>query len=52
MEMDNVVQQNAANAEASTGSSEEMKTEAEKMKIMVDELVVMIGKIGKTVKTS
>jgi methyl-accepting chemotaxis protein len=42
-EMDKVVQQNAANAEESASASEEMNAQAEQMKVMVAELVGMVG---------
>ena len=42
-EMDNVVQQNAANAEESAAASEEMSAQAEQMKQFVAELVTLIG---------
>ena len=47
VEMDKVVQQNAANAEESASASEEMNAQAEQMKGMVDELVVVVGGAGK-----
>ena len=42
-EMDNVVQQNAANAEESASASEEMSAQAEQMKYFVAELVALVG---------
>jgi len=42
-DMDKVTQQNAANAEESASASEEMNAQAEQMKGMVDELVVLVG---------
>ncbi len=42
-EMDKVVQTNAANAEESASASEEMSGQAEQMKVMVDELVALVG---------
>jgi len=42
-EMDKVTQQNAANAEESASSSEEMNAQAAQMKGMVDELVRIVG---------
>lgn len=42
-DMDQVTQQNAANAEESASSSEEMNAQAEQMKQMVDELVSLVG---------
>ena len=42
-DMDKVTQQNAANAEESASSSEEMNAQAEQMKLMVDELVTLVG---------
>ena len=42
-EMDNVVQQNAANAEESASASEEMSAQAEQMKYFVAELVTLVG---------
>jgi methyl-accepting chemotaxis protein len=41
--MDKVTQQNAANAEESAAASEQMNAQAETMKDMVGELVVMVG---------
>jgi methyl-accepting chemotaxis protein len=38
-----VTQQNAANAEESASSSEEMNAQAEQMKLMVDDLVTLVG---------
>ena len=43
VEIDKVVQQNAANAEESASASEEMKAQAEQMKGFVDELVTLVG---------
>ena len=42
-DMDKVTQQNAANAEESASSSEEMNAQAEQMKLMVDDLVTLVG---------
>jgi methyl-accepting chemotaxis protein len=42
-EMDQVVQQNAANAEESASASEEMNAQAEQMKAVVMELVAIVG---------
>jgi methyl-accepting chemotaxis protein len=42
-EMDKVTQQNAANAEESASASEEMNAQAEQMKVMVSELVSLVG---------
>ena len=42
-EMDKVTQQNAANAEESASASEEMNAQAEQMKVMVNELVSLVG---------
>ena len=42
-DMDKVIQQNAANAEESASSSEEMNAQAEQMKIMVGDLVKLVG---------
>ena len=42
-EMDKVTQQNAANAEESASASEEMNAQAEQMKVMVKELIKVIG---------
>ncbi len=42
-EMDNVTQQNAANAEESASASEEMNAQASQMKVMVDDLVKIVG---------
>jgi len=42
LEMDKVVQGNAANAEESASAAEEMSAQAEHMKSMVDELVVIV----------
>ena len=43
IEMDKVVQQNAANAEESASASEEMNAQAAQMKGIVDNLVAVIG---------
>ncbi len=43
IEMDKVVQQNAANAEESASASEEMNAQAEQMKGVMAELVTMVG---------
>ncbi len=43
VEMDQVVQQNAANAEASASASEEMSVQAEQMKGFVGDLVSLVG---------
>ena len=40
--MDEITQQNAANAEESASASEEMKIQAEEMKRMVSELVLLV----------
>jgi methyl-accepting chemotaxis protein len=42
-EMDKVTQQNAANAEESASASEEMNAQAEQMKVIVEELVALVG---------
>jgi hypothetical protein len=42
MDMDKVTQQNAANAEESASASEEMNAQAEQMKSIVGELVVLV----------
>jgi methyl-accepting chemotaxis protein len=47
-ELDKVTQQNAANAEESASAAEEMSAQAETMKGMVDELVAIVGRSGKT----
>ncbi len=49
-EMDNVVQQNAANAEESASASEEMNAQAEQLRDNVAELMNMVG--GKTGRSS
>jgi methyl-accepting chemotaxis protein len=41
-EMDKVTQSNAANAEESTNSSDEMNAQAEQMKVMVGDLVALV----------
>jgi methyl-accepting chemotaxis protein len=46
MDMDKVTQQNAANAEESASASEEMNAQAEQMKVVVGELVVLVGGNG------
>ncbi len=43
VEMDKVTQQNAANAEESDSASEEMNAQAEQMKEVVGELMVLVG---------
>jgi len=43
---DRVTQKNAANAEETASASEEMNIQVEKIKILVNELTVMIGKKG------
>ena len=45
-EMDKVTQSNAANAEESASASEEMNAQAEQMKVMVSELVALVGGSG------
>lgn len=45
-EMDKVTQQNAANAEESASSSEEMNAQAAQMKTMVDDLVLLVGAVS------
>jgi methyl-accepting chemotaxis protein len=47
VEMDKVVQRNAANAEESAASSEELSAQAEHMKAFVGELVTVVGGKGK-----
>ena len=47
VEMDKVVQKNAANAEESASASEEMSAQSEQMKSMVGELVALVGGRGK-----
>lgn len=42
-EMDKVTQQNAANAEESASASEELNAQAEQMKVMVADLVDLVG---------
>jgi len=42
-EMDQLTQQNAANAEESASASQEMETQAEQMKAMVDQLEIIVG---------
>jgi len=42
-EMDKVTQQNAANAEESASASEELNAQAEQMKLVVRELVAVVG---------
>jgi methyl-accepting chemotaxis protein len=42
-QMDKVVQLNAGNAEESAGASEELNAQAEQMKVIVQELVAMVG---------
>lgn len=42
-EMDKVVQHNAANAEQSASASEELSAQAQQMKSMVNQLVVLVG---------
>ncbi|MCE5244134.1 MAG: methyl-accepting chemotaxis protein [Desulfobacteraceae bacterium] len=48
--MDQVVQQNATNAEESAAASEEMNAQAEHMRQFVEELVAIIGGTGKAEK--
>jgi len=48
-EMDKITQQNAANAEESASASEEMNAQANQMKNMIDELMVLVGGSGKNV---
>ena len=48
--MDNVTQQNAANAEESASAAEEMSVQAEKMKGVVSELMSLMGDAPKIVK--
>jgi methyl-accepting chemotaxis protein len=45
-EMDRVVRQSAANAEESASASEKMNAQSGQMKVMVDELVALIGGSG------
>ncbi|MCP4717714.1 MAG: methyl-accepting chemotaxis protein, partial [Deltaproteobacteria bacterium] len=47
VEMDKVVQQNAASAEESASASEEMNAQAEQMKSSVGELMALVGGTGK-----
>ena len=49
-ELDKVTQQNAANAEESASAAEEMSAQAETTKVMVDELVGIVGRSGKAPK--
>ena len=49
-EMDNVVQQNAGNAEESASASEEMNAQAEQMKRFVEDLAMLIG--GGSIETA
>ncbi len=51
-EVDQVTQQNAANAEESASASEEMSAQAHEMKTMVDELVALIEGDAAAVKTA
>lgn len=52
LDMDRVVQQNAASAEESASASEELKAQAEKMKQFVSDLVAVIGRTSqKSVET-
>jgi methyl-accepting chemotaxis protein len=46
-EMDKVTQQTAANAEESASASTDMSAQAEQMKMVVDELVALVGESGK-----
>jgi len=46
-EMDKITQQNAANAEESASASEEMNAQAQQMKLIVDQLVALVGGSGK-----
>jgi methyl-accepting chemotaxis protein len=50
MDMDKVTQQNAANAEESASASEEMNAQAEQMKSIVGELVVLVEGNGAEAK--
>lgn len=43
IEMDRIVQQNAAGAEQSASSSEQMREEADRLKRIVDDLVTLVG---------
>ncbi len=52
VEMDKVVQQNAANAEESASASEEMSAQAEQMKMAVGELSALVGGTGNGNKQS
>ena len=52
VEMDQVVQQNAANAEESAAASEQMNMQAEHMKGYVDDLVVLVSGAKKQSKDS
>jgi len=45
-EMDKVIQQNAANAEESASASEEMNAQADQMKGMVHELLILVSGSG------
>ena len=45
-EMDHVTQANAANAEESASASEELSSQAEQMKLMVNELMAIVGGQG------
>jgi len=45
-EMDKITQQNAANAEESASASEEMNAQAQQMKMIVDQLVALVGGAG------
>lgn len=46
-DMDGVVQRNAANAEECASASEEMKAEAERMRLSVGDLMKMVGHAGR-----
>ncbi|MFH2064292.1 MAG: methyl-accepting chemotaxis protein [Pseudomonadota bacterium] len=50
VEMDKVVQQNAANAEESASASEEMNAQAGQMKALVGELMALVGGKGSVKK--
>jgi methyl-accepting chemotaxis protein len=49
-EMDKVTQSNAATAEESASASEEMSAQAEQMKVMVGELIALVGGSGNGTK--
>ncbi|MEM5786149.1 MAG: methyl-accepting chemotaxis protein [Syntrophobacteraceae bacterium] len=46
-DMDTVVQQNAASAEESSSASREMAAEADRMRVFVDELILIVGGASK-----